>query len=105
MSSVSEHSKCTNQEAAPFEWTQIKVNAKTFTGKCANLFKWILGVSRWNAKYEPVTYVGMSCRFDNNAEPERLEQYAGPGHGMVKIDNNWAENAMRGVALGRKNWI
>ena len=28
-----------NQEAAPFEWTRIKVNAKTFTGKYANLFK------------------------------------------------------------------
>ena len=24
---------------------------------------------------------------------------------MVEIDNTWAENAMRGVALGRKNWI
>jgi putative transposase len=28
-----------NQEAAPFEWTRVKVNAKTFTGKYANLFK------------------------------------------------------------------
>lgn len=28
-----------NQEAAPFEWTRIKVNAKTFAGKYANLFK------------------------------------------------------------------
>jgi len=28
-----------NQEAAPFEWTRIKVSAKTFTGKYANLFK------------------------------------------------------------------
>jgi hypothetical protein len=36
---------------------------------------------------------------------ERLERYAEPGHGMLEIDNNWAENAMRGVALGRKNWI
>jgi Transposase IS66 family len=24
---------------------------------------------------------------------------------MVEIDHNWAENGMRGVALGRKNWI
>ena len=28
-----------NQEAAPLEWTRIKVNAKTFAGKYANLFK------------------------------------------------------------------
>ena len=28
-----------SQEAAPFEWTRIKVNAKTFTGKYADLFK------------------------------------------------------------------
>ena len=35
----------------------------------------------------------------------RLECYAGPGHGMVEIDNNWAENAKRPIALGRKNWI
>jgi hypothetical protein len=33
---------------------------------------------------------------------ERLERYAGERHGMVEIDNNWAESAMRGVALGRK---
>ena len=24
---------------------------------------------------------------------------------MVEIDNNWAENALRGITLGRKNWI
>ena len=24
---------------------------------------------------------------------------------MVEIDNNWAKKAMRGVALGRKNWL
>jgi len=26
-------------------------------------------------------------------------------HGELEIDNNWAENAMRPVALGRKNWL
>ncbi|MDB6153843.1 MAG: transposase, partial [Chthoniobacteraceae bacterium] len=36
---------------------------------------------------------------------ERLERYASPGHGQVEIDNNLAENTMRTVALGRKNWI
>jgi len=24
---------------------------------------------------------------------------------MVEIDNNWAENALRTIALGRKNWM
>ena len=32
-------------------------------------------------------------------------RYAAEGHGQVEIDNNQAENAMRGVALGRRNWI
>ena len=34
---------------------------------------------------------------------EKLEVYA--SHGEVEIDNNWCENAMRPVALGRKNWL
>ncbi|HEY5812164.1 MAG TPA: transposase, partial [Terrimicrobiaceae bacterium] len=33
----------------------------------------------------------------------RLMVYA--GHGEVEIDNNWCENAIRPVALGRKNWL
>jgi transposase len=28
-----------NEEAAPFEWTRVRVHAKTFAGKYANLFK------------------------------------------------------------------
>jgi hypothetical protein len=36
---------------------------------------------------------------------DRFERYVDPRHGMVEIDNNWAENAMRGVSLGRKNWL
>jgi transposase len=35
----------------------------------------------------------------------RLERYAAEGNGMVEIDNNWAENAMRPLTLGRKNWL
>jgi len=35
----------------------------------------------------------------------RLESYAEAGHGMVEIDKNWAENAMRPIALRRKNSI
>jgi hypothetical protein len=28
-----------NEDAAPFEWTRVRVHAKTFAGKYANLFK------------------------------------------------------------------
>ena len=35
----------------------------------------------------------------------RLERYAAEGNGVVEIDNNWAENAMRPITLGRKNWL
>lgn len=34
---------------------------------------------------------------------ERLRPYL--GHGCLELDNNCAERAMRGVALGRKNWL
>ena len=52
----------------------------------------------------PKSALGKACAYALK-QWERLERYAEPGHGMVEIDNNWAENAMRGVALGRKNWI
>lgn len=52
----------------------------------------------------PKSALGKACKYALK-QWERLERYAEPGHGMVEIDNNWAENAMRGVALGRKNWI
>ena len=34
---------------------------------------------------------------------ERLEVFL--AHGQVEVDTNLAENAMRPVALGRKNWL
>jgi transposase len=33
----------------------------------------------------------------------RLEEYL--KNGLVEIDNNWCEGAMRQIALGRKNWL
>lgn len=48
--------------------------------------------------------LGRACTYALN-QWERLERYAGVGNGCVEIDNNIAENGMRGVALGRKNWI
>ena len=34
-----------------------------------------------------------------------LECYAEPGNGMVEIDNNLVENAIRPTAIGKKNWL
>jgi len=52
----------------------------------------------------PKSGLGKACTYALK-QWERLESYAGGGHGMVEIDNNWAENAMRPIALGRKNWM
>jgi transposase len=37
------------------------------------------------------------------AQWSRLEEYL--KNGLVEIDNNWCEGAMRPLALGRKNWL
>ena len=55
-------------------------------------------------KVLPQSGLGKACTYAIN-QWERLVRYVEPEHGMVEIDNNWAENGMRGVALGRKNWI
>ena len=52
----------------------------------------------------PKSALGRACSYALN-QWERLERYAAVGNGMVEIDNNWAENALRPIALGRKNWI
>ena len=61
-------------------------------------------ITQSGAEALPKSALGKACTYALK-QWERLERYAEPGHGMVEIDNNWAENAMRGVALGRKNWI
>ena len=61
-------------------------------------------IIKTGAEVLPKSALGKACTYALN-QWERLERYAGAGHGMVEIDNNWAENAMRGVALGRKNWL
>ena len=52
----------------------------------------------------PKSALGKACTYAIN-QWERLIAYAQKGNGRVEIDNNWAENGMRGIALGRKNWI
>lgn len=34
-----------------------------------------------------------------------LQRYTEAGHGMVEIDNNLTENAIRPTAVGKKNWL
>jgi transposase len=50
----------------------------------------------------PKSLLARACDYALN-QWEKLEVYA--YHGEVEIDNNWCENAMRPVALGRKNWL
>jgi Transposase IS66 family len=52
----------------------------------------------------PKSALGRACTYALK-QWERLERYAAMGNGMVEIDNNWAENALRTIALGRKNWM
>jgi transposase len=50
----------------------------------------------------PKSALGKACDYALR-QWSRVEVYA--SHGKVEIDNNWCENAMRPVALGRKNWL
>jgi hypothetical protein len=50
----------------------------------------------------PQSLLGKACQYALN-QWESLILYATDG--TIEIDNNWCENAMRPVALGRKNWL
>ena len=52
----------------------------------------------------PKMALGQACDYALSRW-DQLERYAREGHGIVEIDNNWAENAMRPITLGRKNWL
>ena len=36
---------------------------------------------------------------------DKLEKYAMAGNGRIEICNNWCENGIRPITLGRKNWL
>jgi transposase len=59
-------------------------------------------ITALNAKHPPQTPFGKACRYALG-QWARLIVFA--THGEVEIDNNWCENAMRPIALGRKNWL
>ena len=50
----------------------------------------------------PASQLGKACDYALG-QWEKLIVYARDG--KVEIDNNWCENAMRPIALGRKNWM
>jgi hypothetical protein len=50
----------------------------------------------------PAGLLGKACQYALN-QWESLALYATDG--TIEIDNNWCENAMRPIALGRKNWL
>lgn len=58
-------------------------------------------IIKTGAEVLPKSALGKACTYALN-QWERLERYAGAGHGMVEIDNNWAENAMREWRLGAR---
>lgn len=50
----------------------------------------------------PASAMGKACDYAL-AQWDRIERYL--EHGQAEIDNNWAENAIRPIAIGRKNWL
>ncbi len=50
----------------------------------------------------PQSAFGKACEYALGQWP-RLTRFC--EHGIVEIDNNWCENAIRPLALGRKNWL
>jgi transposase len=50
----------------------------------------------------PASQLGKACAYAMG-QWAKLEVYASDGE--IEIDNNWCENAMRPIALGRKNWM
>jgi transposase len=67
--------------------------------KLADLKKKLLAVRE---QALPKSALGKACEYALG-QWTRLMTYA--SHGEVEIDNNWCENAMRPIALGRKNWL
>ncbi|WOX37715.1 IS66 family transposase, partial [Serratia marcescens] len=62
-----------------YEWIQTQMKTLSRHAELAKAFAYLL--KQWNA-------LNLYCE-----------------NGWAEIDNNIAENALRGVALGRKNWL
>jgi len=57
---------------------------------------------RAEADVLPKSQLGKACRYAMG-QWTRLKVFL--DHGQVEIDNNWCENAIRPLAVGRKNWL
>lgn len=57
---------------------------------------------RSQADVLPASQLGKACNYAMKLWP-RLELFL--DHGQMEIDNNWCENAIRPLAVGRKNWL
>ncbi len=53
-------------------------------------------------KVLPASLVGKACNYALG-QWDRLIEFL--KHGVLEADNNWCENAIRPLALGRKNWL
>ena len=73
--------------------------ARGITGKLEALKAKILSV---RSRVLPASQLGKACDYTLR-QWEKLMVYASDGR--VEIDNNWCENGMRPIALGRKNWM
>ena len=69
------------------------------TGKLEALKAKILGI---RSRVLPASQLGKACDYALG-QWEKLMVYTRDGR--VEIDNNWCENAMRPIAVGRKNWM
>ena len=59
-------------------------------------------VSEIRGRVLPAGAMGKACNYLLN-QWHKLTPFC--EHGIVEIDNNWCENAIRPIALGRKNWL
>jgi len=57
---------------------------------------------RAEADVLPASQLGKACNYAMG-QWERLQLFL--DHGHIEIDNNWCENAIRPLAVGRKNWM
>ena len=66
----------------------------------------LVNFKRWldatHAKCPPKSAIGKAIAYSINRWPALIRYL---DDGMLNIDNNPVENAIRGIALGRKNWL
>jgi transposase len=63
-----------------------------------------LDADRAGGKFPPSSPLTIAMNYTSKLWTE-LTAYAEPGNGMVEIDNNLVENAIRPSAIGKKNWL